>query len=129
MDTRLALIVGVAAIAATLARLITWERGPFAIFADTRRLFHMTALGRGWLGTEVKAVMTCPYCMSVWFVWPTHLLFFSGTNWLIYTVLSVCCAWLILGQMRLSHDPDDNPPGLIFAIYRKVKSWSAKPNE
>ncbi len=120
MDTRLALIVGVGAIAATLARLISLERGPFAFFADLRRLLNMTFMGRGWLGAEIKKGWTCPYCLSVWFVLPIQMMWFSGLNWLIYTVLSVCCAWLILGLMRLPDSPDDNPPGVIFALYRKL---------
>lgn len=115
------MILGVAAIAATLARMVTWERGPFAIFADTRRLLNMTVIGRGVIGTEIKLVLTCPYCLSVWLIWPVHLMFFSGLNWLIYSVLSICVAWLILAAMRLGDTPDDNPPGIIFALYRKWK--------
>lgn len=50
---------------ATLARLVTRERGPYALFAKWRRL-TIKLIGYGRWGREVYEVLSCPVCLSVW---------------------------------------------------------------
>lgn len=117
-----ATILVVAAIASVAARLLTHERGPFAVFADIRRVVNMTKIGEGWLGQEVKAAWGCPYCMSVWWCMGLHMFLFAGvTTWIVRVGISVCVAWLIIAAWRLG-DPDDNPSGPIFNLMRTIQN-------
>jgi hypothetical protein len=64
--TTIAASVVVSLVAAFVARLMTKERGPYALFSRWRNLtLRLLDLGR--FGREVHELFACPYCLSVWF--------------------------------------------------------------
>ena len=63
--TIIAASVVVSLASAFIARLMTRERGPYALFVRWRKLVD-GFLGLGSFGREVHELFSCPYCLSVW---------------------------------------------------------------
>lgn len=126
MLASIATVFIVAMVSAVASRALSHERGPFGVFADIRRLINVV-LGDGVVASEVKLAWGCPYCLSVWWCMGLHLALFQGAiTWIVRVFVSVGLAWLFIAAWRLG-DPDDNPPGLIWALYRKVAAIGGKP--
>lgn len=107
-DVQLALVLVakslvVSLIAATLVRLMTRERGPYAIFSLYRGLTEkLLKLGR--IGREMHEVLTCPICLSVWFSMAGALITLAPLVSLTAPIL----IWILLEASGMPRFPDDS---------------------
>lgn len=101
--TVIATSVVVSLAAAFVARLVTRERGPYAIFSKVRgAAFRLLRLGK--VGRELHELVLCPYCLSVWLCLIGALLAQNAYAALVAPML----AWVWIEASGTPAIPDDS---------------------
>lgn len=93
----------VSLISATLIRLMTRERGPYALFAKYRSLaLKLLQIGR--VGRELHEALTCPICLTVWASLLGALVTLTPLVFLVSPILT----WIFLEASGMPQLPDDS---------------------
>lgn len=90
-------------VVATLARLATRERGPYALFAKWRRL-TIKLVNYGRWGREAYEALSCPICLSVWL----SILAAIVAGDVVVILASPMLAWIWLAGSGTPELPDDS---------------------
>jgi len=88
--------------AAMVARLVTTERGPFAVFVRLR-MARDRLLDLGYVGRELHELFSCPYCLSVWLCFIGSLI--VGNLWVSLTSPVLAWTWI---EISGTGEPDNS---------------------